>query len=143
MMTLYVNPYRRISQLRNAMDRLFEENFTETTTNEREMALAVDVHSDDDTFTIRALVPGLEAEDIEIEILNNTVTLRGELKSEPDEKAKYLMCELPTGRFSRVITLPTAVDAAKAEASIKNGVLLLRVPKAEAHRPKAIKISAG
>ena len=143
MMTLYVNPYRRISQLRNAMDRLFEENFTETTTNEREMALAVDVHSDDDTFTIRALVPGLEAEDIEIEILNNTVTLRGELKSEPDEKAKYLMCELPTGRFSRVITLPTAVDAAKAEASIKNGVLLLRVPKAEAHRPKASKISAG
>jgi HSP20 family protein len=52
------------------------------------------------------------------------------------------MRELPAGRFSRVITLPTALDAAKAEANIKDGVLILRVPKAEAHRPKTIKVTA-
>jgi HSP20 family protein len=53
-----------------------------------------------------------------------------------------LTCELPSGRFSRVITLPTTLDTSKAEANIKNGVLTLRVPKAEAHRPKTIKVQA-
>lgn len=143
MMTFYMNPYRRLAHLRNAMDRLFEESFAETPANEREMALAVDVRADDDAYTITALVPGLDADALNIEILNNTVTLRGEFKGSDDDKAKYLMCELPTGRFSRVITLPTAVDATKAEASVKNGVLTLRVPKAEAHRPKTIKVTAA
>jgi len=142
MMTLYVNPYRRMNQLRQAMDRLFEENFSEAS-SEREMALAVDVRGDEDTFTIRALVPGLDPEAVNIEILNNTVTIRGEFKAMEDDQAKFLMNELPTGRFCRVLTLPTALDAAKSEATIKDGVLTLRVSKAEAHRPKAIKVSTN
>ena len=142
MMHMYVSPYRRMTNLRQAMDRLFEENFTETA-NEREMALAVDVSATDDIYNITALVPGLTAEDLNIEILNNTVTLRGEFKSEEIDGAQNLMCELPSGRFGRVITLPTAVDAGKVEANIKDGVLSLRVPKAEAHRPKTIKVDVG
>lgn len=143
MMHMYVSPYRRMSNLRQAMDRLFEENFDETA-NEREMALAVDVHANDDVYTISALVPGLTADDLNIEILNNTVTLRGEFKSdELPENAHNLMCELPSGRFGRVITLPTAVEPGKAEANIKNGVLTLRVPKAEAARPKTIKVAVA
>jgi HSP20 family protein len=142
MMHMYVSPYRRMSNLRQAMDRLFEENFAETA-NEREMALAADVRATDDIYTITALVPGLTAEDLNIEILNNTVTLRGEFKSEELKDAQNLMCELPTGRFGRTITLPTAVEAGKAEANIKNGVLTLQVPKAEAHRPKTIKVAVG
>jgi HSP20 family protein len=82
----------------------------------------------------------LEAENLDIEILNNTVTIRGEFKSCGSEGAKYLVYELPSGQFSRVISLPTAVDAAKVEAVIKNGVLTLNIPKAEAHRPKTIKV---
>jgi HSP20 family protein len=143
MMHMYVSPYRRMTNLRQAMDRLFEENFTETA-NEREMALAVDVHASDDVYTINALVPGLTAEDLNIEILNNTITLRGEFKSEEQpEGAHNLMCELPAGRFGRVITLPTAVEPGKAEANIKNGVLTLKVPKAEAARPKTIKVAVA
>jgi HSP20 family protein len=88
-------------------------------------------------------VPGLEAEDVGIEVLNNTVALRGEFKNTAKEESKYLVSELPTGRFSRILTLPTALDSTKAEASIKNGVLYLRVPKAEAHRPKSIKVVAN
>ncbi len=65
------------------------------------------------------------------------------LKPLPTEDTKYLISELPAGRFSRVLTLPTALEPGKAEASIKNGVLTLRIPKAEAHRPRAIKVSAG
>ena len=143
MMHMYVSPYRRMSNLRQAMDRLFEENFAETD-NEREMALAVDVHASEDGYTISALVPGLTADDLNIEILNNTVTLRGEFKwdAQPEE-AHILMSELPSGRFGRVITLPTAVEAGKAEANIKNGVLTLNVPKAEAARPKTIKVAVA
>ena len=142
MMHMYVSPYRRMSNLRQAMDRLFEENFAETS-NEREMALAVDVRATDEAYTINALVPGLTAEDLNIEILNNTVTLRGEFKAEEKNGAQQLMSELPSGRFGRVITLPTAVEAAKADASIKNGVLTLQIPKAEAARPKTIKVAVA
>jgi HSP20 family protein len=124
------------------MDRLFDQEF-ESAPGEREMMLALDVHAEDDAYTIHALVPGLEADDLNIEILNNTVSIRGEFKYDEKNGAKSLMNELPTGRFARVFTLPTALDPAKVEASIKNGVLTLRVPKAEAHRPKAIKVNVG
>ncbi len=140
-MTLYISPYRRMASLRDAMNRIFEESMSETT-SEREMLLAVDVQARDDDYVITALVPGLEPDDLSIEILNNTISLRGEFASTSQEDAKYLMCELPAGKFSRIITLPTALEPSKAEASIKNGVLHLVVPKAEAHRPKTIKIKA-
>jgi HSP20 family protein len=141
-MTVYISPYRRMSTLRDAMNRLFEENINEPTVNEREMLLAVDVQTDEDSYIITALVPGLNADELNIEILNNTVTLRGEFKTTEIDGAKYLMSELPAGRFSRVITLPTALDPAQTEASIHNGILHLRLPKAESHRPKTIKITA-
>ncbi len=141
-MTVYISPYRRMSTLRDAMNRLFEESINEPSVNEREMLLAVDVQTDEDSYVITALVPGLKADELNIEILNNTVTLRGEFKSTEIDGAKYLMSELPAGRFGRVITLPTALDPTRAEASIHNGVLHLRVPKAESHRPKTIKINA-
>jgi HSP20 family protein len=131
-----------MSTLRDAMNRLFEESISEPSINEREMLLAVDVQTDEDSYVITALVPGLKADELNIEILNNTVTLRGEFKSTEIDGAKYLMSELPAGRFGRVITLPTALDPTRAEASIHNGVLHLRVPKAESHRPKTININA-
>jgi HSP20 family protein len=140
-MNMYISPYRRLSNLRETMDRLIEESIADAQPTEREMTLAVDVRAADDDFVIRALVPGLQAEDLSIEILNNTVTLRGEFKGEEVENAKFLTCELPEGRFSRVVVLPVAVDSSKTEANLRDGVLTLRVPKAEAHRPKTIKIN--
>jgi HSP20 family protein len=122
---------------------MVEENFPSTEVNEREMVLAVDVKSEDEAYLISALVPGVEAEDVNIEILNNTVTIRGEFKNLQSEDDKYLLCELPSGRFSRVITLPVTLDPTKAEASLRNGMFTLRVPKAEAHRPKQIKINTN
>jgi HSP20 family protein len=129
--------------MREAMNRMFEDSIGENAAHEREMMLAVDVMAYDEAYEIVALVPGLEADDVNIEVLNNTVTLRGEFKSTAKEEDKFLVDELPAGRFSRVVTLPTALDPAKAEASVKNGVLHLRIPKAEAHRPKSIKVVAA
>jgi HSP20 family protein len=141
-MTFYVTPYRRMAAIRHAMNHMYNDTLVDDTHSEREMLLAVDVQSIEDAYHITALVPGLDAEDLDIEVLNNTVTIRGEFKSYSEDEAKSLVCELPNGRFLRTITLPTAIDASKVEASIKNGVLSLRVPKAEADRPKAIKITS-
>jgi HSP20 family protein len=142
-MTIYISPYRRLANLRRSMDRLVEDAFQDETQQEREMLLAVDLKTSDDEYTLKALVPGLEADDLNIEVLNNTVTIRGEFKADDQEQKDFLTCELPTGRFSRVLTLPTALDPSKAEAHIKNGILVLRLPKAEAHRPRAIKVSTN
>jgi HSP20 family protein len=139
-MTFYVAPYRQMATMRHAMNRWYNESMADHEPSEREMLLAVDVEAGDEAYNITALVPGLEAEDLEIEVLNNTVTIRGEFKSGDENQTKYLLSELPCGCFSRVITLPTAADAEHVEATIKNGVLSLRIPKAEADRPKAIKV---
>ncbi|OGN90036.1 MAG: hypothetical protein A2Y88_11245 [Chloroflexi bacterium RBG_13_48_10] len=139
-MNYYISPYQRMSAMRHVMNRMYGDTMIDQSPSEHEMLLAVDVQTVDDAYDITALVPGLDAEDLEIEVLNNTVTIRGEFKSCGEEQTKYLVSELPNGRFGRVISLPTATDPDKVEASIKNGVLTLHVPKAEADRPKAIKV---
>ena len=140
-MTFYVTPYRRMAAMRHAMNHWLNDSMVDRTAMEREMLLAVDVQTADEAYNITALVPGLEADDLDIEVLENTVTIRGEFKSAEEDHAEYLVSELPCGRFSRVITLPTAADANKVEASIKNGVLSLHIPKAESDRPKSIKVT--
>lgn len=142
MMTMYISPYRRMANLRDAMERMLDENL-ESAPVEREYSLAVDVRADEDSFTVRALVPGLDAEDLSIEILKNSVSIRGEFKCFDEDNTKYMTCELPVGRFARTIALPVDVDSSKAEASLKNGVLVLRIPKAEEHLPKSIKINVS
>ena len=142
-MTFYISPYHRMAAMRHAMKHMYNDTIVDRTPSDCEMLLAVDVQAVEDAYDITALVPGLDAEDLEIEALNNTVTIRGEFKSCSEDQAKYLVSELPSGHFSRVITLPTATDASKVEASIKNGVLSLHIPKAEADRPKAIKVQSN
>lgn len=142
-MTFYVTPYRRMAAMRNAMNRWFEEASADNDADQREMLLAVDLKASDEAYNITALVPGLDANNLDIEVLNNTVTIRGEFKTADEDSKKYLVCELPNGRFTRTITLPTETDSSKVEASIKNGVLSLRIPKAEAARPKTIKVKTS
>jgi HSP20 family protein len=101
-------------------------------------SLPVDVRDDDDAYVLRAFVPGLTADELNIQVLENTVTLEGEYKA---DEAEYVHSELPFGAFRRVLRLPTELDADKAEAKIDNGVLTLRLPKAESARPRVIKVS--
>ena len=143
MMTLYVSPYSKIARRRSSMDHRLESNHHVSEALDREKVLAVDVRSDDESYTISALIPGIEADDINVEILNKTVSIRGEFNEKiEEENDKFLVNELPFGRFGRVLTLPTKLDPAKADANLKNGVFTLRVLKAEEDRPKLIKISA-
>lgn len=142
-MTLYITPFHRMTRMQRAMNRMLAGELAEAAAVEPEIPLAVDVLAEDDAYEITAMVPGLDAEDIEIEILNKSITLRGEFKSNQTEEGTYLMRQLPAGRFSRVITLPSVLDHTKAEASINHGILKLRIPKAESHQPKKINITVA
>jgi HSP20 family protein len=105
--------------------------------------MPVDVTSDDEAYVIRAAVPGLKPEDVEIQIHDDIVLLRGTSKAEEGEERDYLMREMCPGDFERRLRLPEAVNAAKAEATIENGLLTLRLPIAEEAKPKTIKVRAG
>ena len=78
---------------------------------------------------------------MDIQVVNNTVTIKGEIKLDRNEGEHYLITERPSGRFYRSIELPDDLDSEKAEADLKNGVLTLQVPKSEMSRPRKIKIS--
>ena len=140
MLTYQYRPLR----LAEAVNRLFDESvINPQTQNPRVAALPLDVIAEGDQYVIRAAVPGLKAEDLSLEVLADTVTIRGEVKAEETtETATWLLRERRAGKFARTITLPTEVDGAQAEAALEHGVLTLRVPKAEAAKPKTIKVTA-
>lgn len=138
MMTMYVAPYR------HKIRRIVPRNYRVVESARRDNILAVDVKSDEEAYTISALLPGIEADEINVEILDKTVSIQGEFKQNEDlDEEKFLVSELPAGRFNRELTLPTALESSKAEANLKNGVFTLRVPKVEEDRPKVIEINTN
>jgi HSP20 family protein len=132
-MTFYLHPY-----LYHRLARHWAEN--------NEHSLGVNVREEDEAFILSALVPGLKADDLHIQVLDDVVRIEGEYKrSSPVDKAdenSYLLNELPHGSFTRTLRLPVPVDADHVEAQITDGVLTLRLPKAESARPKQIKITS-
>ncbi len=100
--------------------------------------LAANVRDEEEAFVLTALVPGLKADDLTINILEDVVSIEGEFKQDENE---YLLRELPVGNFRRALRLPALLNSDKAEAKITDGVLTLRLPKAESARPKKIKIA--
>lgn len=138
MLTYQYRPLR----LAEAVNRLFDESvINPQTLNPTVAALPLDVIAAGDEYIIRAAVPGLKPEDLHLEVLGETVTIRGEVAAdEQPADANWLLRERRFGKFARTLTLPTEVDGAKAEAAIEHGVLTLRLPKAEAARPKSIKV---
>ncbi len=105
-----------------------------------DIMIPVDVKVEDDAYVLSATIPGVSAQDLNIQVVNETVTIQGEIKVNRDENENYLLSERPSGRFSRVLTLPDQLDASKAEADISNGILTLRIPKSEDAKPKSIKV---
>jgi HSP20 family protein len=138
-MAMYIStPYGRWMGRRRMMNRWLDENVAEEPRNR--VFFPMDVKADEDGYVISALLPGVIADDLNITIANDTLTIQGDLKNEYEEDATYVMQERPSGRFFRAINLPEPVDSAKVEASLTNGVLTLRIPKAEEAKPKMIKV---
>jgi HSP20 family protein len=101
-------------------------------------SLGVNIREEEDAYILSALVPGLKAEDLNIQVLENVVSIEGEYKADDVE---FLLNELPSGSFRRTLRLPAEVEADKVEAKITDGVLTLTLPKAESARPRKIKIA--
>lgn len=123
-MSLYFYPYPR-RMARRSMDRSEQHQ------------LNVNIREENDAYILSALVPGLKADDLNIQVLDDVLRIEGEYKT---ESAAYLLSELPNGSFTRTLRLPAVIDADHIEAQITDGVLNLRLPKAESAKPKKIKV---
>lgn len=140
------NPFGSALSLRDAMDRLFETSFVGGPMGEfgdGGTGMAMDVYETKDDVMVKATLPGVKPEDVDISVVGDVLTIKAEMKAEDDvEEENYVRHERRYGRLQRAIRLPSRVEADKAEAEFENGVLKLRVPKAEEVKPKTIQIKA-
>ena len=110
----------------------------------REWAIPLDVVEEEDELLVRASIPGVKVDDIDVSIENRVLTIKAETKSEAEHKeGGYLVRERRTGSFLRSLRLPESVDSDKAKTSYNDGVLTVNLPKAESKKAKHLKIEAG
>ncbi len=130
-MTFYIqpHPYRRLQRRRAALNG---------GSTRQGFHLGINVREDEDTYVLSALVPGLKADDLNIQVLEDVVRIEGEYQQDEQD---YLVNELPSGAFHRALRMPAPINADKVEAKINDGVLTLRLPKAESARAKKIKVA--
>lgn len=140
-------PSSRAMSLREAMDKLFEDSFvglSNWSMGTGEANLAIDMYETDDDIVVKAAVPGVKPEDVDISIQGDVLTIRGESKDEQEvNDGDYHRRERYYGAFTRTIQLPTNVKTDRADAQVDNGVLTLRLPKAEEAKPRKINIKSG
>ena len=139
-----LEPFREMISLRQAMDRLFEDSFVNPLRTWPELRVGeipVDIYQTEDNVIMKAALPGVKPEEVDITITGDTLTIKGEHKQEQEIKEEdYLYKEHRYGRFSRTVAIPVQVTSDKAEAVFENGILTLTIPKAEEVKPKQIKV---
>lgn len=138
------DPFEELEELRESMDRLFEDFFGRRPLRRvraDRWQPAIDMYETDREVVVRAELPGIDPKDVDISISGNVLSLKGESKLEREVNEKdYYRRELRYGAFSRSITLPVDVKAEGAKATFRHGILEVRIPKAEEALPKTIKI---
>jgi|ERR1043166_1269667 HSP20 family protein len=142
------SPFRHLSLLRDEIDRLFDSPLNALTSNSQQFLSGwlptVDLYEDRDHLVLKAEIPGMKKEDIEISLHGDVLTLSGERKEEEEwEKAETYRAERFLGKFQRTFTLPVTVDASKVQASYKDGILTVTLPKAEEAKPKQIEVKVA
>lgn len=138
------DPFQDMLPLRAAMNELLEQSMVRPggVRGGRAAALPLDVYTEGETFVIEAALPGLAPDAVDVTVLGPQVTISGEY-APAAEGRQYLVRERGEGRFERTITLPTDLDAEKAQAHFEHGLLRLTVPKAESARPRRIALNAS
>ena len=139
------SPFEKLERMKMQMD-LLSEGLTRGLWGDATAGVfpLVNVTEDKDTYHIRAELPGLKANDLDISVTGDTLSISGERKLPvEDEKARYHRREREAGKFSRIISLPTQVDTGKVEAHCADGVLTVVLPKAKAAKPKQITVKAS
>lgn len=138
------DPVREMVGMRDQMDRIFEDFFSRSPVSyEGYGVVNLDMVQTDDEVIIKASVPGIKPEDLNISVTGDTLTIRGEMKNKDEVKdANYNLREIKYGSFARSVLLPSQVIADKAKAEFENGMLKLVLPKAEEVKPKTITVKA-
>lgn len=134
--------FRAFDELRKRMDRVFDD-FERGSVVDYGNGLRVDVYDDGESYVLTADVPGLRQEDIQVTLNQNTITVKGERNITVPEGYSVHRRERPKMTFSRSVALPTDIDADKTHANLKNGVLMLKIPKAPAALPKRIEVKSA
>ena len=139
------DPFQEMLNLRRTVDRLFDNASPDHEWGQPTMwGLAIDVVENKDDFIVKASVPGINPDDLDISYADDTLTIKGEIKSDNEVKEnQYHFHERRFGSFARSISLPTKIKGDAIEASYQNGVVILRLPKAEEVKPKRIAIKVG
>ena len=140
------SPFGELLSLRQAMDRLLEDSFVRPGSwgdgSSEALALPLDVSSTKDELVIEAPLPGVRPDDVDVTVENGTLTIRAQMNTERTEgEGDYLVREIRRGTFTRSLSLPTGLEPDKAEATFKDGMLTLRVPRAEQVKPRQIRIT--
>jgi len=133
---------REIMPLRTVMDRLLENAFAPTFWSDTRAGgwFGADVDEDDNSYFVSCQLPGIDPKDVNISAQGNVLTINGETKHTTPEGRRAVSQETSYGRFERQFTFDTPVEAAKAEATYRDGVLEVTLPKAETHKPRSIQI---
>jgi HSP20 family protein len=140
------SPFADLNRIRNEIDRLFEDPFALTTGTSffEGWQPSLDVYDDKDRITIKAELPGMKLEDIDVSVHGNVLAISGERKHEEEHKEREsYRAERYFGRFQRSLTLPAAVDAGKVQATYKDGILTVECPKSEEAKPKQIQVKTS
>ena len=137
-------PAREFMTLREAMNHLFDDAFTRPFSMQDGWSVpAIDMYQTDDDVVVKASIPGFNADDVQISVTGENLTLRGERKQEDEKQERaWHIREQRWGSFERSIALPTEVVADKAKAEFENGILIVTLPKAEEVKPKTITVKA-
>lgn len=140
-------PFSELISLRQAMDKLFEDSFVTPSrllnTFGPGVTTPIDMYHTANEVVVKAALPGVKPEEVDITITGDTLSIKGETKSEEEiKREEYLYQEHRYGTFSRSVTLPGGLDSDKAEASFDDGILTLTIPKSEQIKPKQIKVKA-
>lgn len=137
-------PAREMMTLREAMSHLFDDAYTRPLTLMDGWSVpAVDMYQTDDDVVVKASLPGFKAEEVQINITGEILTLRGEMRHEEEKNDKaWHIREQRWGSFERALALPTDVISDKAKAEFENGILTITLPKAEEVKPKTITVKA-
>lgn len=133
-------PFREMMSLRDTMERLFEETMMRPWAA-GPTTIPIDLYQTDTDVFIKASLPGIRPENVEITCSGETCTIRGEIKAERETKREdYFLQERRYGSFSRTLTLPISVRTEQAEANFEHGVLTLRLPKSPEAQPRKIQV---
>jgi HSP20 family protein len=136
----------RLSDLRDEIDRLFESPLAELTRTSQLLSgwtPPIDLFEDKDSFIVRAELPGMKKEDIDLSLHEGSLSISGERKSEDNQEAEAYRAERFFGRFQRTIAFPALVAAEQVKAQYKDGILTVRLPKTEEAKPKHIDVKVG